>query len=265
MVRVIISGVAGKMGSTILRRVLMDSSLKLSGALEQKNHPWIGKDAGDMIGLGRTDVIVTDGDAQITGDVIIDFTTRDATLSLLKRAEENKIPMVIGTTGLDDSDKKDIKKAAEKIPIVFSPNMSIGINLLFILLKKAVELLGEEYDVEIIEAHHRYKKDAPSGTAIALADIIAKAMGTELNRAGVFSRKGIIGERKKGEIGIQTVRAGDIVGDHTVLFATEGERIEFTHRATSRDNFARGAIRAAKWVYKRNPGLYTMLDVLGLK
>ncbi len=218
-----------------------------------------------MIGVGRTDVIVTDGDAEITGDVIIDFTTKDATLSLLKRAEKNKIPMVIGTTGLDDSDKEEIKKSAKKIPIVFSPNMSIGINLLFILLKKTAEVLGDEYDVEIIEAHHRYKKDAPSGTALALAEIIAKAMGTELNRAGVFSRKGMIGERKRGEIGIQTVRAGDIVGDHTVLFATEGERIEFTHRATSRDNFARGAIRAAKWVYRRNPGLYTMLDVLGLK
>lgn len=265
MLKVIVSGVAGKMGSTILRRVLMDSSLKLSGALEHKNHPWLGKDAGNVIGLGRTEVIVTEGDAQITGDVIIDFTTKDATLSLLKTAERNKIPMVIGTTGLDDSERKEVSKSSETIPIVFSPNMSIGINLLFMLLTRTVELLGEEYDVEIFEEHHRYKKDAPSGTALAIGEVIAKALGKKLEKIGVFERKGITGERQKGTIGIQSIRAGDIIGDHTVLFATEGERIEFTHRATSRDNFARGAIRAAKWVVHQEPGLYSMKDVLGLK
>lgn len=265
MLKVIISGVAGKMGSTILRRVLIDSSLKLTAAIEQKNHPWIGKDAGNLMGLGETGVTVTDGSAQVTGDVIIDFTTRDATLSLLKIAEKNRIAIVIGTTGLSESDKQEITKTSKKIPIVFSPNMSIGINLLFSMLSSAVQLLGEEYDIEIYEAHHRYKKDAPSGTALALGEVLAKASGKKLEEIGVFSRYGVTGERKKGTIGIQSTRAGDIVGDHTVLFATDGERIEFTHRATSRDNFARGAIRAAKWVVNQKPGLYSMQDVLGLK
>lgn len=265
MLKVVVSGVAGKMGSTILKRVLSDPTLTLSGALEQKEHPWIGEDAGRMLGLKEAGIKITHADGEITGDVIIDFTTKEATLSLLERARNLKIPTVIGTTGFSDSEKDRIKKAGENIPIVFSPNMSIGVNLLFVLLKKTVEILGDEYDVEIIEAHHRYKKDAPSGTALALAEVIAEARGTTLESSGVFARKGMIGERKKGEIGIQTVRAGDIVGDHTVLFATEGERIEFTHRATSRDNFARGAIRAAKWVVSQKPGLYSMRDVLGIK
>ncbi len=265
MLKVIVSGVAGKMGSTILRRVLMDSSMKLSGALEEKNHPWIGKDAGNVIGFEKTGVIITEANDSLSGDVIIDFTTKLATLALLNVAVKNKMAMVIGTTGLDDEDKKKILESSKTIPIVFSPNMSIGINILYLLLMKAVELLGDEYDAEVIEVHHRYKKDAPSGTALALAEVIARTMGTDLKRAGVFARKGMIGERKKGEIGIQTVRAGDIVGEHTVLFATEGERIEFTHRATSRDNFARGAIRAAKWVVHQKPGLYSMQDVLGIK
>jgi len=265
MLRVIISGVAGKMGTTILRRVMNDPSLKLTGAIEQEGHGMIGQDAGRVIGMEETGVKITKLDGDIRGDVIIDFTTREATLGLIERAVEQKIPMVIGTTGLSGDDKKSIEEFSRKIPVVCSPNMSIGINLFLVLLEKVTKTLGDEYDVEIIEAHHRYKKDAPSGTALALADVIARSVGKDINTVGVFSRKGMIGERKRGEIGIQTIRAGDIVGDHTVLFATDGERIEFTHRATSRDNFARGAIRAAKWVVHQKPGLYSMLDVLGLK
>jgi 4-hydroxy-tetrahydrodipicolinate reductase len=265
MLKVIVSGVAGKMGSTILRRVLMDSSLKLAGALEREGHLWLGKDAGNVMGFDKAGVIVTDKFPQMRGDVIIDFTTKEATFSLLDLAVKNKISMVIGTTGLNEKDREEITKASKKIPIVFSPNMSIGINLLFKLLPEAVKVLGDEYDIEIYEEHHRHKKDAPSGTALAFGEIIAKSFGKELKDVGVFERKGITGERKKGTIGIQSIRAGDIVGDHTVLFATDGERIEFTHRATSRDNFARGAIRAAKWVVQQKPGLYSMMDVLGIK
>lgn len=265
MLRVIINGVAGKMGTSVLRLVLGDPSLRLSGALEQRGHPWIGRDPGTVVGGVETGVKVTDSVMDINGDVAIDFTSREATLGLVSFSKEKGIPLVIGTTGLNESDLEKIKDATSRIPIVFSPNMSIGINMLFILLRQAVKLLGEDYDIEIVEAHHRFKKDAPSGTALALANVIANAMGTDIESAGVFARKGNIGERKKGTIGIQTVRAGDIVGEHTVLFATEGERIEFIHRATSRDNFARGAIRAAKWVVHQEPGLYSMLDVLGIK
>jgi 4-hydroxy-tetrahydrodipicolinate reductase len=186
-------------------------------------------------------------------------------LANLRVAAERRRPMVIGTTGFSTDDLAELRALARVIPCVFSPNMSVGVTLLFKVIAEMARTLGEDYDIEILEAHHRLKKDAPSGTALRMAEILAKAMNRDLEQAGVYARKGLIGERKRGEIGIQTIRAGDIVGDHTVLFGGMGERIEVTHRVQSRDTFARGALRAARWVIKQPPGLYDMQDVLGLR
>ncbi|RMD58268.1 MAG: 4-hydroxy-tetrahydrodipicolinate reductase, partial [Nitrospirae bacterium] len=215
----------------------------------------------------ETGVPISDNIEDITDDVdvIIDFTTPVATMNFLKRAHEVGVPIVIGTTGLGSKERDEILKATETIPCVLAPNMSVGINLLLNILQKVAETVGDDYDIEIVEAHHRLKKDAPSGTALKMAEVIADTLGRDLNKVGVYARKGNIGERSKTEIGIQTIRAGDIVGEHTVIFASYGERIEFTHRASNRDTFARGAIRAAEWVYGKSPGLYDMMDVLGLK
>src|SRR5262249_14438283 len=173
--------------------------------------------------------------------------------------------MVIGTTGFSTSELDEVRTLARQVPCVCSPNMSVGVNLIYKVIAEMAKTLGDEYDIEVIEAHHRLKKDAPSGTALKIAEILARAVNRDLNHVGVYARKGMIGERKKGEIGIQTIRAGDIVGDHTILFGGVGERIEVTHRASSRDTFARGALRAARWVVKQPPGLYDMMDVLGLR
>ncbi|HEY4715614.1 MAG TPA: 4-hydroxy-tetrahydrodipicolinate reductase [bacterium] len=264
MLSIVVSGIAGRMGNIIASRILSDSTLKLSGALERKGHPWIGKDAGRMLGAGEAGIPVVDSLENIKGDAIIDFTTIKATISLLEHAVRLKMPMVIGTTGFKEQEKERIQKSAGIIPIILSPNMSIGMNLLFVLVEKAALALGDEYDVEIIEAHHKYKKDAPSGTAIRLGEIVASALKRDFQASAVFGRKGFTGERKREEIGMQVIRAGDIIGDHTVLFATDGERIEFTHRVTSRENFARGAILAAKWLSGKKPALYSMKDVLGI-
>jgi 4-hydroxy-tetrahydrodipicolinate reductase len=199
------------------------------------------------------------------GDVIIDFTAPAATISHVELAVEKNKAMVIGTTGIDAEHLQKIQDAAGKIPIMFAPNFSVGVNLLLNALQDMARVLGDDYDIEIIEAHHRLKKDAPSGTALKLAQVIADALGRDLDEVGRYARKGIIGERTKKEIGIQTIRGGDIVGDHTVMFCGLGERIEITHKASSRDTFARGALRAAAWIARQKPGLYDMQDVLGLK
>jgi 4-hydroxy-tetrahydrodipicolinate reductase len=267
MARIIVCGAMGRMGSriTILSRDY--EGLKLAGAIEKKGHELIGKDIGSILGVGQVGIVLDDSleNTIHSGDVVIDFTSINSTLNHVKISRDNKKAMVIGTTGFSNEELEPIKEASKDVPIVLAPNMSVGVNLLLKILKDVAIVLGEDYDIEIIEAHHRLKKDAPSGTAIKMAQVIAEAIGRDLEDVAVYSRKGIIGERSKNEIGIQTIRAGDIVGEHTVLFGGLGERIEITHKASSRDTFARGALKAALWVFGRKPGLYDMQDVLGLK
>ncbi len=255
------------MGGTLVRLVQENRAMKLVGAVEASDNPQIGKDAGEVAGVGKIGVpIVAEIAPLLKGaGVVIEFTAPTATLEHVKIAAEKNIPIVIGTTGLNPKQLDEIKKLSRKSRILISANMSLGVNLLVSLLGKVAAVLGDDYDVEIVEAHHRFKKDAPSGTALALAKPIAAALGRDLDQAGVCGRKGIVGERTKQEIGLLSVRAGDIVGEHTVIFGGLGERIEFIHRAQSRETFARGALRAAQWLVKQKKGLYSMQDVLGLE
>lgn len=267
MLKIIVAGAAGRMGKRIIAMVAENTSTELAAAFERPGHDTIGQDAGLVAGIGQLGVIVAGSLSEVIdkGDVLIDFTTPDATLANLKLASEKGLPIVIGTTGITGDSLKEAKDLARKTRCVMSPNMSVGVNVMFKIAKQIARILGSEYDVEILEAHHRFKKDAPSGTAMRLARIVAEARGSDLEEVGVYHRKGFIGQRTSEEIGIQSVRAGDIVGDHTVLFGGIGERLELIHRAHSRDNFARGAVRAALWVVNQPPGLYDMQDVLGLK
>ena len=267
MTKVIVAGAAGRMGQRICYMVNQHPDLTLTAAFEQVGNPTVGKDIGEVAGFGTCGVTISAGlEAVIDqGDVIIDFTFHKATMAFVKVAAEHGRAMVIGTTGLSADDLTALKEAADKaFPCVQAPNMAVGVNVLFKLVEKAAAVLGDSYDVEIIEAHHRMKKDAPSGTALKHGEMAAGALNRDLAEVGVFERNGIIGERTDKEIGIQTIRAGDIVGEHTVYFAGAGERIEITHRAHNRDNFAGGAAKAAAWVTAQPNGLYTMFDVLGL-
>lgn len=266
MVRVGVTGIGGRMGSFIGLLVSQAEDMELSGALEASGHKSIGTDAGLAAGAGPLGITVTDTMEEAFRDarVIIDFTIPDLTMKLARYASGANKALVIGTTGLSDADVSQIQTFSNTIPIVMSPNMSIGVNVMFKVVSILTRLLGDAYDVEIVEAHHRLKKDAPSGTALGIARAIAEARGIDLGDHACYERHGIIGQRPEGQIGIQTVRAGDIIGDHTVLFAGNSERIEITHRAHTRQNFARGAVRAARWIQDKKPGLYTMMDVLGL-
>jgi len=267
MTRVIVAGATGRMGQRIIHMVLAHPDLQLSGAFERPGSPAIGQDAGAISGLGRTGVPVTVGLESVIeqGDVIIDFTFHEATVQFARLAADHGKAMVIGTTGLSAAELATLGELAENhFPCVQSPNMAVGVNVLFKLVEKTAAILGDAYDVEIVEAHHRMKKDAPSGTALKLGQMAAAALGRNLAEVGVLERNGIIGERTAKEIGIQTIRGGDIVGEHTVYFAGAGERLEIVHRATSRDNFARGAALAAAWVVGKPNGMYSMFDVLDL-
>ena len=267
MTRVIVAGATGRMGQRIIHMVLAHPDLQLSGAFERPGSPAIGQDAGAISGLGRTGVPVTVGLESVIeqGDVIIDFTFHEATVQFARLAADHGKAMVIGTTGLSAAELATLGELAENhFPYVQSPNMAVGVNVLFKLVEKTAAILGDAYDVEIVEAHHRMKKDAPSGTALKLGQMAAAALGRNLAEVGVLERNGIIGERTAKEIGIQTIRGGDIVGEHTVYFAGAGERLEIVHRATSRDNFARGAALAAAWVVGKPNGMYSMFDVLDL-
>lgn len=267
MTKTIVAGAAGRMGSRLVSLIKDSPALMLTGALESKGHPSLGKDAGEMAGSGHAGVSITDNLSSLMeqGEVLIDFSAPESTLEHLRTVVRHRRAIVIGTTGFSSVQLEELKSLALQIPCVLSPNMSVGINLICKVIGEMARTLGEDYDIEIIEAHHRLKKDAPSGTALQLADVLARSVNRDLNQVGVFARKGMIGERAKGEIGIQTIRAGDIVGDHTILFGGMGERIEVTHRASSRDTFAQGAIRAAKWIVHQPPGLYDMMDVLSLR
>ena len=265
--RVAIIGAAGRMGKVLIEAVDGTEGLELGAAIVEPGSSLIGADAGEMTGIGKTGVKMAAslGDVKDDFDVLVDFTFPDLTLENAKFCSANGKMLVIGTTGMTDAEKEQLAVAAESTPVVFAPNMSVGVNVVLNLLRTAAATLGDDYDVEIIEAHHRHKKDAPSGTALRMGEVVADALGRDLKECAVYGREGFTGERTRKEIGFETIRAGDVVGDHTVLFATEGERIEITHKASSRMTFAKGAMRAALWLKGKAAGLYDMQDVLSLK
>jgi 4-hydroxy-tetrahydrodipicolinate reductase len=261
----IVVGAAGKMGGRIIHIIKETPSIKLSRAIERSDHPAIGRDIGEVIGLGKMGVPLEGLLKREGGDVLINFSSPQASMESLEFAKEVGLAIVIGTTGLSSEQMNRAKELSKSVRCVLAPNMSVGMNVMFRVVQEVAKVLGPEYDIEILEAHHRLKKDSPSGTALKLGELISNAIGRDFGKAGVYGRKGMVGERTKDEIGMQVIRAGDIVGEHTVLFGGIGERLEIIHRAHSRDNFARGAVRAALWVVNQPNGLYDMQDVLGLK
>ena len=264
-VRVAIAGAGGRMGRALLDEVLRASDLKLAAALEQKGHAAVGRDAGLLAGAPCGVAVADDLARALPGcDVLIDFTRAEAAAASLAACRKQGVRMVIGTTGFSEAQKREIADAARDIAIVMSPNFSVGVNVAFRLLETAAAALGG-YDVEIMEAHHRHKVDAPSGTALRMGEVVAKALKRDLKKTAVYGREGVTGERKAETIGFATVRGGDLVGDHTVMFIGAGERLEISHRASSRANFAAGALRAARWVAHKKNGLYDRADVLGFK
>ena len=267
MIKIAVAGAAGRMGRAILKIAAQDKECRLVGGLEQASSPFVGEDLGRLTEGESLRVQVTSSltEALSNADVLIDFTHFSATESHLKGVLQKKIGYVLGTTGLNDTILASLKMAARTIPVVQSPNMSIGVNLLFKLSEMTAKTLDEDYDIEIVETHHRMKKDAPSGTALKLLEVMAKARKRDLKKDVTCGREGESGARPKGQIGVHAVRGGDVVGDHTVSFLAEGERIELVHRATSRDAFAQGAVRAAKFAAAQKPGFYTMAQVLGLE
>ncbi|MFH1074911.1 MAG: 4-hydroxy-tetrahydrodipicolinate reductase [Candidatus Firestonebacteria bacterium] len=265
-IKVIMAGAGGKMGAVIIKLILAQNDMVLSGALENEKFQGIGEDIGLVIGTGKLKVTVVSDLSKIApeSDVIIDFTSPASTIKNLAAAVKFKKAIIIGTTGFNDSEKKQITEAGKYIPVVFAPSMSAGVNLLFKLVKEAAKVLSD-YDAEIIETHHRFKKDAPSGTALRLGESIAAGRGVDFKKNTVFGREGITGERKPDEIAIHAVRSGDVAGEHVVSFGTIGERIELVHRASSREAYGRGALLAVRFITKAKAGLYDMQDVLGIK
>jgi 4-hydroxy-tetrahydrodipicolinate reductase len=264
--KVVIVGASGRMGRSLIESVLERSQdMRLHAAVDRADSACIGQDAGLFIGRNCGVLISHDIEAAVTGaDVLIDFTRPEGTLQHLAACSRHGVNMIIGTTGFDAQGKTAIDLAAERIGIVFAPNFSVGVNLTFKLLDIAARVLSEGYDIEIIEAHHRHKIDAPSGTALRMGEVLANALGRDLSSCAVYGREGITGARDPSTIGFATVRGGDIVGDHTALFAANGERVEITHKASSRSTFANGALRAARWLAEKQPGLFSMQDVLDL-
>ena len=267
MINIAVTGAAGRMGRTLINACTQAEGCQLSAAIEYSGNPLLGGDAGDIVGIGAVGVKLVDNLPEIKDqfDVLIDFSSPEATLDNLAFCIANNKSIVIGTTGFSDEQKQHISDAAKRISVVFAPNMSVGVNLCFKLLDIAARVLGDEVDIEVIEAHHRHKVDAPSGTALRMGEVVADALGRNLDECAVYGREGISGERDRKTIGFETIRAGDIVGDHTVMFAGEGERVEITHKASSRMTFASGAVRAAVWLQGQDAGLYDMQDVLGLR
>lgn len=266
LVRVAINGADGRMGRALIESIQNNPKTVLSGALEYAESPSLGKDAGSSIGIQTGVVIRDDIDAVLRdSDVLIDFTRPTGCLNAVHHCVQKGVKMVVGTTGFDEVGKQTLFQAAEHIGMVFAPNFSVGVNLTFALLDTAARVLNSDYDIEIIEAHHRHKVDAPSGTALRMGEVIAHALGRDLSECAVYGREGHTGARDAQTIGFATVRGGDIVGDHTALFATDGERVEITHKASSRLTFANGAVRAALWLQNQQNGMYDMQDVLGLK
>ncbi len=266
MLRIAITGAAGRMGKTLIEACHQAEGCAVNAAIERSGMTLLGADAGEISGVGLLNVTLVDNIANVLDDfdTLIDFTSIEATLNNLQICKDNGKHIIIGTTGFNDEQKLLIEQAAQQTAIVFAPNMSVGVNLCLKLLQTAAAIFNEDYDIEVIEAHHRHKVDAPSGTALRMGEVIADTLGRDLNSCAVYGRQGHTGARKADTIGFETIRAGDIVGEHTVMFATEGERVEITHKASSRMTFAKGAVRAAKWLQQKDSGLYDMQDVLGL-
>lgn len=267
MTRIAIVGVAGRMGRTLVNAVEQDAEALLAGGIVELGSSLAGADLGELAGMGKRGIVAVDSLQSIVDDfdVLIDFTAPQVTLANLAFCAEHGKCIVIGTTGMSDDELAQLDSYRDRVAMVFAPNMSVGVNLTLKLLETAAKALGDEgYDIEVIESHHRHKVDAPSGTAIKMGEVIADSLGRTLKEHGVFERVGQCGPRTDKEIGFATVRAGDIVGEHTVMFATEGERIEITHKASSRMTFAKGAVRAARWIAGKESGRYDMQDVLGL-
>ena len=262
--RIAVSGAAGRMGQAIIRLIAEDVALELAAALEHGQSPVLSRDAGTVAGIARLGVPVAPA-AEAGFDVLVEFTTPDATMEHLAFCRAHGHAIMIGTTGLDDRQRGEIRDAGRDIPVVLAANTSVGINLCVALLETAGRVLGDHMDVEVVEAHHRHKVDAPSGTALLLGETVAGVLGRDLGTDGVFAREGHTGPRPAGSIGFSTIRGGDIAGEHTVMFIGESERIEITHRATDRRIFARGALRAARWLAGRPAGFYDMRDVLELR
>jgi 4-hydroxy-tetrahydrodipicolinate reductase len=265
--KIAVSGAAGRMGRRILALSAGRSDIQITGALEAPTHPAQGKDAGEGAGIGPIGVPITSDRQEILKncEILIDFSAPDVSVANVQAAAAMGKAIVVGTTGFSEDQRKDLNEYGPKTRCLIAPNMSVGVNLLFGLVEMTARTLGPNYDVEIVETHHKMKKDAPSGTADKLARIVAETLSRDLDSSAVYGRHGIIGERKPQEIGVMALRGGDIVGEHTVMFITEGERIELTHRAHNRDALAKGALQAAVWLISRPNGLYDMQDVLGLK
>ncbi|MFC0174006.1 4-hydroxy-tetrahydrodipicolinate reductase [Vibrio comitans] len=266
VVRIAVAGAAGRMGRNLVKATNVMEQATLGAANERPQSSLIGVDVGELSGEGKLDVALVDDFSKVVDefDVIVDFTAPENTLANLELCKQHGKAIVIGTTGFTESQKQQISDYAKTVSIVMAPNFSVGVNLVFKLLEKAAKVMGDYTDIEIVEAHHRHKVDAPSGTAIGMGEAIANAMGNELSDVAVYAREGITGERTRDEIGFATIRAGDIVGEHTAMFADVGERVEITHKATDRMTFANGAIRAALWLGSKPAGLYSMTDVLDL-
>jgi 4-hydroxy-tetrahydrodipicolinate reductase len=262
----VVAGAAGRMGSRVVACLAGAPDLRLAAALEAAGHPGLGRDAGEAAGVAHTGVSLgADAAAAIIrGRTLVEFSVPEASLAHLRIVAQAGARAVIGTTGFTPKQREEIQELARRAPILVAPNMSVAVNLAFSLLATMARALGDEYDVEITEIHHRFKKDAPSGTALRMAEVVAAALGRDLAQVAVYGREGLPGERTRREIGVLSLRSGDVVGEHTVSFGTLGERLELTHRAHSRDTFAYGALRAARWLAGRGPGLYSMQDVLGL-
>lgn len=264
MIKVIVCGGCGRMASKVAQLIYQDDKLKLTGIVESPTHPDAGKVWGKSLGIGETGILIKDDLEEIiqNADQIVEFTNPQISIQHLEIVSKYKKVMIIGTTGFSGKEIEKMKSLSQSIPFLFSPNMSLGVNLLFKLAAETAVALSDDYDIEIVEAHHRFKKDAPSGTAKKLAQEIAKAKGENLDEVAIYGREGIIGERKKGEIGIHSIRSGDITGEHTVMFTALGERLELTHKAHSRDTFAYGTIQTIKFMEGKPAGFYEMKDVL---
>ncbi len=267
MIRIAVTGAAGRMGKTLIEAISMAEGAHLTAAIERPDSSLIGADAGELAGMGKNGISVVGSidDVLDDFDVLIDFSSPVSTLANAAACKEAGKKMVIGTTGFNDQQKIQLLATQSDIALCMASNFSVGVNLCFKLLDTAARVLGDEVDIEIYEAHHRHKVDAPSGTALSMGEVVANALGRDLKKVAVYGREGQTGARERDTIGFATVRAGDIVGDHTVMFAADGERVEITHKASSRMSFARGAVRAAIWLGAKDKGLYDMQDVLGLK
>lgn len=267
MVRVAVVGASGRMGLCLIKAAALSAKTELTAAVSRPGGLVVGQDAGELAGISHIGITVGDDLSAVVDffDVLIDFTRPEPSMDFIEVCRRAGKKIVIGTTGYDDSQKQSIQEAAQDVAIVMAPNMSVGVNLALKLLEMTAQVMGDYTDIEVIEAHHRHKVDAPSGTALRMGEVIADTLGRDLKSCAIYGREGVTGERDRKTIGFSTIRAGDIVGEHTVMFADEGERVEITHKASSRMTFANGAVRAAEWLADKTNGLYDMQDVLGLK